>query len=128
MQHRYIKVDENGKFRYCPANDFDGSITGRIIIGLPVWFDENPEERKRLGWIKAIDYSQKEIAEKYPYDKQTQYLVRTEKTVDKYTIEAEYHVMDKSEEMLLLEDMINALGLAGSPYPVFMDAMGGQIG
>ena len=128
MQHRYIKVDENGKFRYCPVHDYDGSITGRIIIWLSVWFDENPEERKRLGWIKVIDYSQKEIAEKYPYDKQTQYLVRTEKTVDKYTIEAEYHVMDKSEEMLLLEDMINALGLAGSPYPVFMDAMGGQIG
>ena len=40
---------ENGKMKHCPVNDYDGSVTGHIVFGVAAWFDENPEERKRLG-------------------------------------------------------------------------------
>ena len=98
----YQKLDtETGKIKYAPNNDYDGSVTGHIVFGVPAWFDENPEERKRLGWIKHIQHDTKDIE----YNKRTQYLVQSVKQIDEYTVEDEYHVMDKSEEMMRLEEL-----------------------
>ncbi len=97
----YEKLDENGKVKSAPVNDYDGKITGHIVFGVKAWFDENPEERKRLGWVKHIQHETKDIE----YNKRTQYLVPSIKQVDEYTIEDEYHIMDKSEEMMRLEEL-----------------------
>lgn len=97
----YEKLDENHKIKYAPQNDMDGSITGRMVYGLKAWFDENPEERKRLGWTKHIHPDRQEIA----YNHQTQYLVTSPRQIDEYTVRDEYLVMDKSEEMMLMEEI-----------------------
>lgn len=103
----YEKFDEGTlKTRRAPTNDIDGSITGRIIMNFPEWLDENPEERKRLGWIRHIFYNPNEIE----YDKQTQYYIKTIKKIDEYTVEDVYYVKDKTEEMMELEEMLDALG------------------
>lgn len=97
----YQKVDENGKIKWAPLNDYDGKITGHIVFGVKAWFDEHPEERKALGWIKHIRHDTKDIV----YNKRTQYLVPSIKNIDEYTVEDEYHIMDKSEEMMRLEEL-----------------------
>ena len=100
----YEKFDEEkGKIKYCPLNDLDGKETGRIIYGLKAWLDENPEERIRLGWVKHIRLEKPSKAVEYNH--QTQYLVTTTRQIDDYTVEDEYHVMDKSEEMMRLEEL-----------------------
>lgn len=105
----YEKLDEKGKLKYLPVNDYDGKETGKIVFGLKAWMDENPEERKRLGWIKHIHYSGKEIKERWPYDHHTQWLKQVTKQVDEWTIEDDYHVMDKSEDMMLLQELLPAV-------------------
>lgn len=97
----YQKVDENGKIKWAPMNDYDGKVTGHIVFGVKAWFDEHPEERKALGWIKHIRHDTKDIV----YNKRTQYLVPSIKNIDEYTVEDEYHIMDKSEEMMRLEEL-----------------------
>lgn len=97
----YQKLDENGKIKYAPTNDFDGKVTGHIVFGVPAWFDEHPEERKRLGWIKHIKHETKDIE----YNKRTQYLINAVKQIDEYTVEDDWHIMDKSEEMMRLEEL-----------------------
>lgn len=98
---RYEKLDEHGRVKNAPINDPDGKITGKHIFGLKAWFDENPDERKRLGWVKHITHSTKGIE----YDPATQYLAQYVKTIDEYTVEDEYRVMPKSEEMMRLEEI-----------------------
>lgn len=100
----YEKLDEKGKRIWAPINDADGKITGRHVFNLKAWLDENPEERKRLGWIKHIHHKTNEVE----YDHATQYLVNNVKTIDEWTVEDEWHVMEKSPEMMRL----NELGLA----------------
>lgn len=102
MNWDYQKMDETGKIIHCPMNDTNGSVTGRIVFNVKAWFDENPEERKRLGWIKVIKPDESEIV----YDKQTQYLETSMREIDEYTCELVYHVMDKSPEMLRLEELM----------------------
>ena len=97
----YEKLDENNKIKFCPMNDYDGKITGHIVFGVKAWFDENPEERKRLGWVKHIYHDMKEIE----YNKRTQYLQKYIKQIDEYTVEDVWHVMDKSEEMMRLNEL-----------------------
>lgn len=122
MNHRYEKLDEEtGGLKNLPLNDLDGKITGKIVLNVKEYFDENPEERIRLGWIKHISYTAQEIKEKVSYDKQSQYLVRTAKQIDEYTVEDEFHVMDKSEEMMLLEEMLEVINYSGGGL-VFIDA------
>lgn len=106
LKWTYEKLDENGKIKFCPVNDSKGEVTGKFIINLPAYFDENPEERIRLGWIKHIKHSEKEVE----YNHQTQYLQRSYKQIDEYTIEDEFSVFDKTEEMLLLEELLDAVG------------------
>lgn len=95
---QYEKIMEDGKLKTIAANhnDYDGKITGHIVFGVKAWFDENPEERIRLGWTKHIHHSTKFIE----FNKQTQYLEKTVKIIDEYTIEDEYTVKDKTEEMM----------------------------
>lgn len=102
QKYHYERMKEDYTMEYCPMNDPDGKITGKIVMGLKAWFDENPEERKRLGWIKHITHNRDEIE----YNKQTQFLVQSIKTIDEYTVEDEYHVLDKSEEQILFEEML----------------------
>lgn len=107
MKHSYEKLNvEKGKIEWCPMNDADAKITGKHIIGLAAWFDENPEERIRLGWTKHLTYTNEEIKERWPHNAQTQYLIKTTRRIDDYTIQDEYHVIDKTEELMLLEEML----------------------
>ena len=98
----YEKLDENYKIKTAPMNDCDGSVTGHIVFGVKQWFDENPGERKRLGWIKHLHADRKEVE----YNHQTQYLVLQTQQIDEWTVEDVYHVMDKSEEMMRLEETL----------------------
>lgn len=101
-KYSYIKL-EDGKIKYLPSQDPNGEIlVGRHMLNLKEWMDENPEERKRLGWIKHIHQDIKEIE----YDKQTQYLQRYAEWIDLYTIEDKYIILDKAEEMMLLEELL----------------------
>lgn len=109
MKYNYEKLSENGKIKTCPLNDVDGSVTGRIVFGVSNWFDENPEERKRLGWIKHILADEKAIV----YNKQTQYLQKTTRQVDEWTVEDQLQVVDKDEDMLLMEEMLDTMGVWG---------------
>ena len=100
----YVKYVD-GNIKPCPSNDFDGSITGHIVIDLPAWFDENPDERIRLGWIKHIRADKDAIE----YDHQSQYLVRQTRVIDEYTVEDTFCVLDKTEDMLLLEELMEGI-------------------
>lgn len=109
MDYYYEKFEDN-KITRCPMDDKDGSICGHIVIGLPRWFDENPEERKRLGWIKHITHDTDEIE----YNRQTQFLLQSTQQIDEYTIEDVYHVRDKDEEQMLFEEQLSiAMGGGG---------------
>lgn len=96
----YEKLGEDGKVKSIHANknDFDGEITGHIIFGVKEWFDENPEEARRLGWQKHIKHN----PEKYgiEYNKQTQYLEKSTKRIDAYTYEDVYTIKYKTEDMM----------------------------
>ena len=106
---RYERFTEDAEIQSCPIDDKDGSVTGKFVLNVPAYFDENPDERIRLGWIKHITHYSDEIE----YNRQTQFLVRTTKQVDDYTIEDEYHVLDKSEDQLLFEEMLEVATLSG---------------
>ena len=106
----YEKLDEEGNIKRCPTNDAKGEITGKFIINLPAYFDENPKERIKLGWIKHIEHYTSEIE----YDHQAQYLQKSVKQIDDFTVEDEYTVFDKTEEMLLLEEMLECVNWGGS--------------
>ena len=106
----YERLDEEGNIKRCPQNDDKGKITGKFIINLPAYFDENPKERIKLGWIKHIEHYSKEVE----YDHQSQYLQKSVKQIDDFTVEDEYTVFDKTEEMLLLEEMLECVDWGGT--------------
>lgn len=118
MYWTYERLNENLENQYCPKDDYDGSVTGtgKCILNVKAWFDENPEERKRLGWIKHI-YPEIE-KDGIEYDRQTQYIAWSKEQVDEYTIREVPHICDKSEEMMRLEELLDAsgmnMGLGGS--------------
>lgn len=101
----YEKLNDEGNIEHCPMNDYDGKVTGHIIFGVGFWFDENPDERIRLGWTKHITHKIKDLG--LDYDPVTQYLVKSIKQIDEYTVEDVYHVMDKSAEMMRISELIN---------------------
>lgn len=109
MTWTYEKLDEDLKRKSLPTNDTDGKITGRIVFGLKAWMDENPEERKRLGWIKHVHWEKKELDERWPCNHRNQYRLLSPKYVDEYTIEDDYHIIDKTEELMLLEEMLQTV-------------------
>lgn len=102
MRWEYEKVGDDADVQVCPSCDQTGAITGQIVFGLKAWFDEHPEERKALGWIKHI------FPDRPDYNKQTQFLLVGTKIVDDFTVEDYYVVKDKSEEMLVAEELCNA--------------------
>lgn len=125
MGYYYEKYDpESGKMKMAPGNDYDGSITGRCVFNLKAWFDENPDTRKRLGYVKHITHGVNEI----DYDKATQYLEPCTVAIDEYTVEDVYYVSDKSEEMLAMEEIMARLGSSPGSSIVFMPADEGLIG
>ena len=85
---RYEKLDEDGKLKHCPQDDLKAKETGKYIINLPQWFDENPAERIRLGWIKHYYKEPKELKEELEYNPATQFIVSTTRVIDEYTCEA----------------------------------------
>lgn len=109
MNWRYEKLDEDGKLISLSnfTNDTEGKYTGRIVINAKAWFDENPDEWKARGWTKHLMLDDKEIKERYPHNKYTQYLLSSIRQVDEYTVEDVYYVMDKSEEQMLQEELNN---------------------
>ncbi len=104
LKWHYEKLDDEGKVQrvYSGTNDADAKITGKHVINVKAYFDEHPEEWKRLGWIKHIEHDPKEIE----YNKQTQFVVTSTRQVDPYTVEDELHVLDKSEDQLAFEEML----------------------
>ena len=96
----YEKLKEDGKIESVNTNknDFDGSITGHVVFGVKEWFDENPAERIRLGWVKHIHHNPEKMG--IEYNKQAQYLEKTVKRIDAYTCEDEYEVKYKTEDMM----------------------------
>ena len=131
MRYRYQRVDEEGRLQFCPLNDYDGKITGTglCIIGLKAWFDENPEERKRLGWIKHWEYEKpSEIAEDLPeYDPTKHYLAKWTVWVDEYTTKDKYYIIEKTDEMMAMEEMLEAMNLYVPTGTMLVDSMGGAI-
>lgn len=120
---RYEKLDDDMKRVFCPMNDLDGKITGHIVVGLSKWFDEHPEERKQLGWIKHIETDWKDQVP--DYDSTRQYLVRGLRQIDEYTVEDVWHAMPLSEEMMMWIEMSNALGITVSYGLLERDGNGG---
>ena len=114
----YEKLNEDLVPVRCPGNDADGKITGKFIIGLKEYFDENPEERKRLGWIKHITHDPYKELENF--NKQSQYLSKTTVQVDEFTVEDVYNILDKSEEQLLLEEILEGTNVYGGGGIVFV--------
>ena len=131
MQYRYEKLDENYQRKYCPINDYDGSIsgTGHCIIGLKAWFDENPEERKRLGWIKHFYYDDnKEFKADYPdYDPAYYYPTCSTVPIDEYTCKDVYHFIPKTDEFLEMEEMLEMMNLYVPSGAMILDSQGGAI-
>lgn len=129
MWHRYEKLDENYKLQYCPAHDPNGEITGQHVMQLRDWFDENPEERKRLGWIKHLYYeSHEEFMKDYPdYDPATQVAVKSVKTIDEWTVQDEYHFINKTDKMMELEEILETMNLYVPSGLVQLDAQGGVL-
>lgn len=127
MHWTYEKLDENGKMKYLPAHDFDGKITGKIILGVALYFDENPEEARRLGWTKHIHHDAKEIREMVDFNPQTQNLLTSQKQIDEFTIEDTYDVIDKTEKQMEYEEIFEAVGLFTYERVVQIDDAGGVI-
>ena len=131
MQYRYEKLDENYNKKTCPINDYDGSIsgTGHCIIGLKFWFDENPEERKRLGWIKHYYYeTNKKFKEDYPdYDPTIHYPTCTTVNIDEYTVKDTYSFIEKNDEFLELEEKLEIMNLYVPSGAMILDSQGGAI-
>lgn len=102
----YYEKYENDEITMCPIDDKDGKITGKCILNVVAYFDENPEVRKALGWIKHITHDPESEME---YDRQSQFVVRSTEQVDEWTVEDVYYVLDKSEDMLAFEEMLSVV-------------------
>lgn len=111
---RYEKLDDEGNITTIGSNftnDADGKITGRIVINVKAWFDENPAERVRLGWTKHLYLEDvKEVQKIVPYNPASQFIVTGSEQIDEYTIRDVYYVIDKSEEQLAFEEMLSVSG------------------
>lgn len=111
----YEKIID-GKLKTAPRNDYDGSVTGHCVFEVKQWFDENPDEARRLGWVKHIKHN---IDKWVKYDKLTQYVMVSHKFIDEFTYEDEYHVFDKTEEMMRNQEENRAYADYGMSSIVF---------
>lgn len=117
INYTYEKMREDGTIQFCPGNDYDGSVTGQIVMDVRAWFDENPEERKRLGWIKHIHPGTKDIA----YNPSTQVINTMQRCIDDYTVIDEYEVEDLTEEHILLRLMLDTLNYSSGSFITLLD-------
>lgn len=103
---RYERLGEDGKVESVGSytNDLERKYTGQYIINVKAYFDENPDFWKSHGWTKHIFYNMQDGIE---YNRQTQFLVWSQRQVDEYTIEDVYHILDKSEDQLAFEEMLS---------------------
>ena len=104
MAVEFVKMNASGQLTVCPLNDYDGKVTGKIIIGLNSWFDEHPAERISAGWRKRY------VADKPEYDINTQYLAPVDAEVaegGETVISRSWAVMPMSEEMIEQNVIIN---------------------
>lgn len=113
MTWDYEKLGENGKLLTIGNYTIDSKreYTGRYVVNVKAWFDENPGEAIARGWTKHIHFERKEIEERWPHDPQTQILVKSTRRVDEHTIEDDYHAIDKSEEMMRLQEMAGVVDI-----------------
>ncbi len=111
MDWDYEKLDENGKLITVSTWTIDSKkeYTGRYVMNVKAWFDEHPEERIARGWTKHIRWSPEEVREKWPHNPQTQVLVRALKPIDAHTVEDDYHIIDKSEEMMRMQELLGVV-------------------
>ena len=109
--YRYEKYTDDDKIITCPIDDKDRTITGKYILNVIAYFDENPEERKRLGWIKHYYSDPSEI----DYNPKSQFLVTSTEAIDEYTVKDVYNVLNKSEEQLAFEEMLSVASM-DSPF------------
>ena len=127
MRWTYERLLADGTVQHCPAVDADGSVTGHVVINVKAWFDEHPEECKRLGWTKHISHDYDEVREMIDYDPQTQILVTSARQLDAWTVEDVYHVLDKSEEMMRMEALLETANVYVPSGHVILDAQGGVL-
>ena len=111
MNWQYEKLDKDGKVITVSEYTIDSKkeYTGQFVFNVKAWFDENPEEWKARGWTKHIAWSNKEIKEKWPHNAQTQILLRGIKRIDEHTVEDTYHIINKSEEMMRLQELLGVV-------------------
>ena len=127
MYHTYERYNEDGKVVHCPMHDLDGKITGQYVMGVKEWFDENPEERIKRGWVKHIKWDYKEVREKWPFNPQTHIIQCNPKWLDEWTVQDDYIIMPKSEEMLWFAEMASTMGLTFTTGYVEHDGNGGIV-
>ena len=111
MYWDYEKLDENGK-KVTVSNytlDSKKEYTGRFVINVKAWFDEHPAEWVARGWTKHIHSEPEEIKERWPHNSQTQILLKGTRRVDEHTIEDVYYAIDKSEEMMRLQELLGVV-------------------
>ena len=121
MNWDYERLDENGKTErvYNFTIDADRKYTGQLVMNVKAWFDEHPDEWVARGWTKHIHYEPKEIKEKYPFNAQTQILLKGINRVDEHTIEDVFYVLDKSEEMMRLQELLGVVDPYGDSDSVY---------
>ncbi|MBR4458268.1 MAG: hypothetical protein IKS31_04850 [Clostridia bacterium] len=121
MTWDYEKLDEEGK-KITVSNytiDSKKEYTGQFVFNVKAWFDEHPDEWVARGWTKHIHYETKEIKQKWPHNAQTQILVKGINRVDEHTIEDVYYVLDKSEEMMRLQELLGVVDAWGNRIVTF---------
>lgn len=125
MEWDYEKLDENGKTITVSNYTIDSKkeYTGQFVFNVKAWFDEHPDEWVARGWTKHIRWTGEEIKEKWPHNRQTQILVKATNRVDEHTIEDVYHVIDKSEEMMRLQETLRVVDAWGDDTIVTYGAL-----
>lgn len=125
MNWYYEKLDDKGKTITVNTYTIDSKKehTGQFVFNVKAWFDEHPDYWPEHGWTKHITYESKEIEEKWPHNKQTQILIREVRRVDAHTVEDTYHVIDKSEEMMRLQELLGVVEAWGDGAVVTFGAL-----
>ncbi len=111
MTWDYEKLDKDG--RKITVNNYTidskKEYTGKFVFNVKAYFDEHPDVWMAGGWTKHIFYEPKEIKQRWPHNAQTQVLLKGINRVDEHTIEDVYYVLDKSEEMMRLQELLGVV-------------------